>query len=174
MIGLAEYNFDKEISSWWCGKDVQYVFCDSEACGGGAGDRQSGAGNINNPESGHDNLIKFVELKPYDAADKGQVTMFRGKDCKGSAVGFELEGMMKHFSKNMIKAAGMSDNKISSVMVPYGYYLRVMNGNSGDLDLSDYEQIWGSKYDRDGEMDCVNLSDYNYDDKVSSFRIYAV
>ena len=69
-------------------------------------------------------------------------------------------------------AAGI-DYKVRSVMVPYGYYIRVMNGLS-DLDNSDYTQILGSKFRINGEMNCVNLSDYNFEDRVDSFRIYAV
>ena len=69
----------------------------------------------------------------------------------------------------------MKDDKISSLMVPYGYYVRLMSKDSVKFDINaHYVQVRGDFYDRDGEVDCVNLSDpeYKFDNKVSSFIIY--
>lgn len=67
----------------------------------------------------------------------------------------------------------MGDNLMRSIMIPHGYYVRLMKDDRNDYQDNDYITIEGSEYSDDGRMECVNLSEYDYDSKVSSFIIYA-
>lgn len=63
------------------------------------------------------------------------------------------------------------DNAISSVMIPSGYSLTLYD-NDGFLDsiklvLDGYP--WS---DADEEMECINLSDHDWDDRATSVGVY--
>jgi len=97
LFNLSDYDFDKKVSSWACGKNVAYDFCSnvrfSEVIGGilvawneQRCDREygnKGAGNaksINIEQS--DSGVSTVYLSKYDPSEQPATLLFSGKGCK--------------------------------------------------------------------------------------------
>ena len=114
---------NKRMSSYYCGKNVAYDFCnyDGEECW------MTGAGyhRMNSPYmDGSNDHTSYVILHPYDPAIKGAVTIFKHKDCTGHGSRFYWnphdpgEGM--YTDADLLEHA-LEGNSASSILVPYGY-----------------------------------------------------
>merc|ERR1711953_742906 len=69
--------WENRLSSYWCGKNVSYDFCD-DYWGDCAGDKGvSGAGNVMNPRFGNNDKTDRIRMRYYDAAARGAATLFR-------------------------------------------------------------------------------------------------
>ena len=88
----------------------------------------------------------MIHLSPYDAADQGAVTAFKGPNCTKRSVRFALEGLRRSVRKEEMEKAGMGNNLMRSIMVPHGYYVRLMKDDHCDYQESDYITIQGSEY----------------------------
>jgi len=64
------------MSSYECGKDIYYDFCDldNDDCTGGDG--ISGAGHILSPEAGNNNSANRLVMWKYNPEKQGAVTTF--------------------------------------------------------------------------------------------------
>lgn len=77
--------FDNRMTSWICGKDIAYVFCDGDAnsdCWNHHG--ISGAGSAYNTNIRDNDSLTTVKMIDYDPInDKGAVTVFQNGNCSG-------------------------------------------------------------------------------------------
>ena len=63
---MRDYDFNDKVTSWYCGKNVAYDFCDdSTNCEFFLGNR--GAGNVKSPYIKRNDAISVVYLSEYDA-----------------------------------------------------------------------------------------------------------
>ena len=73
------------MSSWWCGKDIAYDFCDGsedDSCQYAHG--SSGAGSVMNSDADQfNNELTTIKLYEYSQADRGAVTVFEDSNCRG-------------------------------------------------------------------------------------------
>ena len=162
------------IESWWCGKNLKYEFCDNVDgdCGGYLG--QSGAGNIKTGAMGHANMIDRVKLQYYDPLEIGAVTAFTNLDCQNWAGRLDATAdptQTAYYNLADIEARHLQNDQISSVVIPQGYTLKLYKDDgyveSNKLVLNG--PIWA---DNDQAMSCINLTDYGWDDMVSSVAVY--
>jgi hypothetical protein len=78
------------VSSWYCGKNVQYSFCDNESSNCQYKHGAHGAGLLMNQNVGWDeDYFSTVVLEPYDVTENGVVTLFEEHDCAGRSAAFE-------------------------------------------------------------------------------------
>ena len=75
---MDDYDFRTKFNSYWCGKSILYEFAYSYA----SPTVEYGAGNIKSTV-GNTNDIYRVTLEPYDSANNGRVTAFKGSNCQG-------------------------------------------------------------------------------------------
>ena len=83
-----ELGWGDKVSSYICGKNVWYDFCNDgpgKNCSGA--DRvNSGAGYVRNYAIRHlDNKLDLAILGPYDPREIGAVTLFEDSDCSGAS-----------------------------------------------------------------------------------------
>lgn len=68
--------------------------------------------------------IRSVRMYSYDPAERGSVMLFRDHDCRNNQQRFdaaEVETQIAEYNYDDVKKVG----KVSSVMVPYGYSLKM-------------------------------------------------
>jgi len=88
---MDDYNgFGDKMSSYWCGANVSFDFCDQKDgdCRGGD-DLNSGAGNIRCSDGGNDNNLDRIYLRYYDPSTQGAITVFRDHNCTDDHARFE-------------------------------------------------------------------------------------
>ena len=127
-INFDTLGFDNRMSSYICGKNVWYDFCNDrngENCGGRSR-KTSGAGHIYNMAVRHlDNAASSIILGHYDPREIGAVTIFEGHECSGASTRFYWDpydgDAGTHYSWEDIEFAGLRDNTFSSIAVPKGY-----------------------------------------------------
>ena len=86
-IDLATLGFNDKISSWWCGKSVDYTLCINSydtSCTNLEG--SSGSGNNRNSWVGGGVSDEFsgLLLSKYDASTQGAATLFSDGSCTGA------------------------------------------------------------------------------------------
>lgn len=70
------------MSSWYCGKKVEYDFCVNEPdddCWNGNGEH--GAGTHAQPQVGKNDSYDTLKLSLYDPTDIGRVMLFKDSSC---------------------------------------------------------------------------------------------
>ena len=66
---MPDYDFNNEMTSWACGKNVEYEMCwgeSDEGCDENKGNR--GAGAAKNPDTGNNNSLTTLYMRYYDAS----------------------------------------------------------------------------------------------------------
>ena len=122
---MHDYDFNDTVSSWYCGKDIAYDFCNDDPnddCSHMNG--QSGAGTARNPDTGHGDSLTTLKLRPYDSAKLGAVLVFRDRDCSDNTGRFYANkdpNMYAEYVKSDIEYHNTYNDDIDAVMVPYGY-----------------------------------------------------
>ena len=178
--------WENRVSSYWCGKNVAYDFCDKYYgdCAGETG--MSGAGHVMNRKFGHNDKADRIRMRYYDAAERGAAMIFRDKNCEHDAGRFYADPNTAHTAKyttGQMEANHIKDGYASSIMVPYGYTVRLWteSGFTGGSAVIDGEK-WE---DEQQGMKCINLDqeeydyvsnkngkEYNFNDKLSSLEVY--
>ena len=82
---MYDYDFNDTVSSWYCGKSIQYDFCKDKPeddCTHMNG--QKGAGTARNPQMGHNDSLSTLKLRPYDGATQGAVVVFGDMTCEAN------------------------------------------------------------------------------------------
>ena len=81
----SDFDFEDEMRSWWCGKNLSYNFCKiaDDDCAFENG--LSGAGNIQNGQldAESQDTVSRIELRKYDPLEQGAITVFTEENCKG-------------------------------------------------------------------------------------------
>jgi hypothetical protein len=122
------------MSSWICGSQVSYEFCEGqlgEDCTGFYG--VGGAGAAMNSKIDRQDRTSSVILKSYDAIDgAGAATLYGDYNCQGwsGAIFSGEEGIARGFSTQDLKLNHIHDNDVHSVRVPLGYTLNLYPKNS--------------------------------------------
>ena len=120
--------WENKLSSYWCGKNVSYDFCD-DYWGDCAGDKGvSGAGNVMNPRFGNNDKTDRIRMRYYDAAARGAATLFRDNHCQHEAGRFYADEDPTHtakYNKEQMKDHNMNNDAASSIRVPYGYSVKL-------------------------------------------------
>ena len=112
-------DFDQSVDSWYCGKNIAYDFCDlgvGEDCTGGRG--ESGAGTVRNGVIGMHNDLTSLRIWPYDASDRGAVTVFENRDCTGATGRFYANSNPNMYADYMtadLEYNHIGDNSIDAV-----------------------------------------------------------
>ena len=131
-IDLSSLGFNNKTSSYVCGKNVWFNFCNdgigSNCTGPARGN--SGAGHILNYAIRYlDNAASSVTLGPYDPREIGAVTLFEDYDCSGASARFywDPEGEMNgtHYNYEDMLYAGLRNDSMNSLMVPKGYIVEL-------------------------------------------------
>ena len=90
-IDLSTLGWDNRVSSYYCGKNVWFDFCNDEI-GSFCKNPQnfnSGAGHMRNYGIRFlNNHMSSAILGPYDPAEVGAVTLFEDIDCSGASARF--------------------------------------------------------------------------------------
>ena len=165
------WNMNDRVSSWYCGKNVKYSFCDN-----GSSDCQTkhgahGAGLLMNQNVGWDeDYFSTVVLEPYDVTDNGVATLFEEPDCAGRSAAFEWNGQGPDgvfYNQSHMWYEGMRNDRASSVAVPYGYKVDFYRNSSFTGIKS---TVTGSFENAEAQrMRCVNFVSSN--DNISSLRV---
>jgi len=131
-ILMSSIDWDNRTSSYVCGKNVWFDFC-NDGIGSnctGANRFNSGAGHILNYAIRHlDNAMSSAILGPYDPRDIGAVTIFEDGDCSGASARFywdpdnEMNGT--HYNNEDMMYAGLRNDSMHSLMVPKGYLVEL-------------------------------------------------
>ena len=135
---LTGTDFDNTMTSWWCGKNVAYRFCNgslTDDCSGDEG--QSGAGSGRNYSITNNDDVSSIYLWPYNPLMLGAVTLFRDASCSdASAVFFSAPTALqkKSYVLSDMEAQGFEDDAATSMMIPYGVSVDLYSGDgfSGD------------------------------------------
>jgi hypothetical protein len=174
-------NWENRLSSYSCGKNVSYDFCDDYYgdCAGTKG--VSGAGNVMNPTFGNNDKTDRIRMRYYDAAERGAVTLFRDSHCQHEAGRFyakEDKTQTAKYTKDQMKEHNMINDHASSIMIPYGYSVKLWedNGFTGGSVVIDGEE-WEDLHE---EMECISLKDAtffdgknrNMNDRLSSLEVF--
>ena len=79
-FSMDDYNFKNTLSSFYCGKGVDYELCDTTCA---SGRKFSGAGThkMNTVGLFNHDFVKTVTLRPYDPRKQGAVNVFGGTNC---------------------------------------------------------------------------------------------
>ena len=156
---LNTLGWDNRTSSYVCGKNVWYDFCNDGVGSNctGANRFNSGAGHILNYAIRHlDNASSSVILGPYDPREIGAVTLFEDHDCSGASARFYWDpdsGMNGTFyNKEDMLFAGLRENTMNSFVVPKGYLVELYEhpGFYGRV-----QTVEGAYKDDSEEMVCV-------------------
>ena len=82
---MEERGFDDIMTSYWCGNNVEYDFCNDPQgsdCSGINGQHGAAAKST---KAGQNDKLSWAVLRPYDAQERGAVTFFRDTGCTGQA-----------------------------------------------------------------------------------------
>ena len=194
FFDLSKRNFSKRMDSWSCGRNVSYQFCLDDCSGkyqkglvSPYGNYAkygffSGAGTAKNPNVFFTNHVASVILRPYDPLKSGSVTLFQSGDCVHSSAAFEAPPYQYSthsysYSSEEMTRKGMAVGWADSIYIPYGltatfYEGEYFEGRSVTIKGPMYTD--GSKvHDKDATLghSCINLTDYNFGDKVSSLAV---
>ena len=127
-IDVAALGWNNKVSSYYCGKNVWFDFCNGGVGSNCKGSQRfnSGAGHMKNFAIRYlGNQMSSAILGPYDPREVGAVTLFEDEDCSGASARFywDPESLENgtFYNNEDLKYAGMRDNTLSSVMVPKGY-----------------------------------------------------
>jgi len=172
--GINDWN--NKTSSFYCGKNVWFNFYrDWEGMEEDKDHIMSGAGFIRNRNmdvNNWDNTLSRVRMGPYYPEEIGAVNIYRHVECYGNSARLywnpdDPEG--GQYNLDDMKRMGYSDNTASSIQVPKGYqaYLYKDNGLNGD-----YLKVEGAYVDdTTQELECFDLRDTGFHDKLSSILI---
>ena len=135
-INIHDLGWGDRTSSYICGKNVWYDFCNDGAgsnCSG-ADRSNSGAGYVRNYAIRHlDNRLSHAVLGPYDAREIGAVTLFEDGDCSGASGRFywdpesSLSGTF--YNQEDLHYGGLRNNSMHSLVVPKGYIVELYDGH---------------------------------------------
>ena len=172
-VNSSDDTWENRLSSYWCGKNVEYDFCHNYygTCDGKKG--MSGAGNVKNPKIGYNDHADRLKMRYYDATERGAVTLFKDKDCKYDTGRFYADAeatQIASYTRDQMEANNMREKYPSSVMIPYGYSVTLWTDDrftGTPAYFIGYEWIHGKE-----EMQCINLEDYDYNDKTKSLQVY--
>lgn len=161
-VDVVDYGFNDKMSSWWCGKDIAYDFCNDnpgDDCRNGHG--SSGAGSQRAPSVGGSNdKLTTLYLYEYSQADRAAVTVFEDAGCQGKAGRLYATSdptSKAYFSTSDLEYNNIRNDEMSSIAVPFGYSIDLYqdNGFLGD-ELSKDGLLWNDAYTK--EMACIDLS----------------
>ena len=133
---MRDYGFDDVMSSYTCGKNVQYDICDDPTdaeCTNMHGDM--GAGTAYDSWVGNDDTMTELLMRPYDAASLSAVTIYEDPNCSGR--------MGRLFAPTDVNSRAMytSDDlsywdvaidRATAIRVPYGLTLELYDGGTFD------------------------------------------
>ena len=172
-VDMNDHGINDKISSWYCGKNLAYDFCNdnNNSCGGGQG--LSGAGTAYSRQIGFNNRLTILNLYPYDVSKRGAVMVFSDQGCQEDVSRFYSDDSgheRKDYTNSEMYNNHLRNDKASSVMVPYGYSVDLYDnyGFSG-VPLTLKGKPW--KGPTTQSMECINLGDYGWNDKVSSLTV---
>lgn len=162
-----------KVSSYWCGKDISFDLCFDDPNTGNCRNYNGvgGAGNQRISLMGGNDKMRYYWLYEYDPIQKGAVTVFNAADCRSfsgrffagdagtTSLSYNMDDMWSEHTKN---------DTISSVMVPYGYKLKLWDASSltGDSDVTDGKYV---ENDSNLQLVCHNVSDFN--DRTSGLEV---
>ena len=171
-ISMSEIGWDNRASSYVCGKNVWFDFC-NDGIGSnctGYGRVNSGAGHIFNYAIRYlDNQMSSAILGPYDARDIGAITIFEDHDCSGASARFYSDpdsGINGTFySREDMEYAGLRNDSFNSMVVPKGYLVELYehSGFNGKKQV-----VEGAYKDDSEEMVCVSS---RWGDSLSSLIV---
>lgn len=79
---MKDYDFNDDMSSWHCGKNVEYDFCKNNPDDDCTGDNHTaGAGSASCHSVGREDSLTTLFMYPYDSIDVGSITLFKGGSC---------------------------------------------------------------------------------------------
>lgn len=169
--GPQTYGLDPPVraNSFWCGKHVSYDFWDSS----NHNEHRSGAGALRSAETQAEHPVGILTLNYFDKATRGAVTAFGGSECKEPAGRFDAHDdktKKKEYNMDDLHTAGLWDNMIDSIAVPWGYAVELY---SDDGFTGDRLVVTGMDNHGDPEeMECVNIRKQDFGDRVSSLTVY--
>ena len=169
--GQQTYGLDPPVqaNSFWCGKHVSYDFWDSSD----HNEHRSGAGAIRSVETQLSHPVGILILDYFDKTTRGAVTAFGGSDCKEPSGRFDAHDdktEKMEYTLDDLHNAGLWDNMIDSIVVPWGYSVELYSddGFSGDVLV-----VTGMDNPGDPEeMECVNLREQDFGDRITSLTVY--
>lgn len=86
---MKDYDFNDDMSSWHCGKGVEYDFCKNNPGDDCTGKKvNAGAGTASCHDIGHDNDLTTLYMYPYNPINVGTVTLFKGGSCTDNSARF--------------------------------------------------------------------------------------
>ena len=131
-IAMSDIGWDNRTSSYVCGKNVWYDFCNDGVGSNctGYGRSNSGAGHVYNyAVRYHNNNMSSAVLGPYDAREIGAVTVFEDDNCSGASARFYwdpdsgVNGTFYNMEDMMY--AGLRNDSMHSMVVPKGYLVEL-------------------------------------------------
>ena len=173
---LKQVHFNDEMASWNCGKSVRYEFCfNEEDCTGLAARKggESGAGTISAPQSGRHDWFTSLWMWPYDPLVQGAVTLYEYQGCKGCSAYFlasTIKDEKVQYTEDDMYHDFMWNDKVSSMMIPKGYAVRLWENDGFSGSYRDYSKdIWFT--DEYEDMVCINVTG-DFDNKTSSIEVW--
>ena len=151
-VNMHDEDWNNRMTSWACGKNVSYQFCEGEEDQGCDGeDGESGGGMARNPRSAKDDELTTLKLRYLDSDLDGYAILFTDADCVGRTGGYkggETFGDAEEYAQDQLENNNMNNDDAESIMVPYGYSVDLFpeGGFVGDA-----ETIVGTKTE-DGYM----------------------
>ena len=130
---MRDYGFDENMSSYACGKSVQYDICDNptiEECTNMYGNMGAGT-SYDSWVLGDDNTMTSLLMRPYDPTSLSAVTIYEDPNCSGRSG--RLFAPTDVNSRNMFDVYDLmywdvGIDTASSVRVPYGLTLELYDG----------------------------------------------
>jgi hypothetical protein len=151
--------------SWNCGKNVKYDFYNYDTNYSGWYYSIGGAGHTANSNlDSWDDYISTLVLEPYDAMVSGAITIFEHPNCQGASARLEWRddhGMGARFNGDDMANAGLKQNMISSVAIPYGYKATMYKNDGFNGEHKTFEGRYSSSY-VSAEMACQNTKNDIY------------
>ena len=171
---MRDYGFDDVMSSYTCGKNVQYDICDdptTEECTSMHGDM--GAGTAYNSWIGNDDHMTILLMRPYDAVSLSAVTIYEDPNCSGR--------MGRLFAPTDVNSRAMytSDDlsywdvavdKATALRVPYGLTIELYDGGTFD---GAKKVVQGSMFvdSVSEEFPCISIEN-DFNDEVASAIVF--
>ena len=131
-ISMSSIDWENRTSSYVCGRNVWYDFCNDDVGSNctGYGRVNSGAGHVfNYAVRYHNDAMSSAILGPYDASDIGAVTVFEDGDCSGASGRFYWDPDSGEngtfYNTEDMMYAGLRDNSMHSIVVPKGYLVEL-------------------------------------------------